>query len=592
MLFPPPRRLRLRGGRCRVRRPRLRRLLDPSVGPGPEAYRLTVDEEGAAVRAATERGLFYGERTWRQVMAQCAREGASPPCLEIADWPAYEVRGFYHDVSRGKVPTLRTLLGLAERCAAQKLNHLELYVEHTYAYRNHPEVWRGADPLTADKIRALDARCAALHIDLVPSFSTFGHCYGWIRDKFPGLNELERDVSHDPFSWKDRMDHYTLDCRNPASLALVREIVAEVRPLFRSRFFNLCGDETFDLGRGRNRELAARIGKGRLYVDFLKQVMEIVRENGATPLFWGDVIGHDPKLLGELPAEAVLLDWDYSAALSQTRAAAVAGKGRRFFVCPSVAGHNRWLPDYATAHANIVGLSKLGRKSGASGLLATDWGDYGHIHSLGAVWPGLVLGAAAAWNPESAALRKKPFRAAVSRHVFGDATGRLMGLLESLSAAARAPWTALCWVHQARSLSFPEEWIDRKTGLPHQLLKSSPRVHAAARRKIAALGREAEPLLMRCRPDDRLLVEEVRVGILGLAAMEEMVLFHLHRAGKSRALPIDPAETGRRLRELDRRLSRVWRSRNKASEYRRIAAVLRSMGAALGKGTQASSIVE
>jgi hypothetical protein len=36
-------------------------------------------------------------------------------------------------VARGKVPKLKTLLALADKCAHYKLNHLQLYVEHTFS---------------------------------------------------------------------------------------------------------------------------------------------------------------------------------------------------------------------------------------------------------------------------------------------------------------------------------------------------------------------------------------------------------------------------------------------------------------------------
>ena len=280
-LLIPPRRLRRLAGSVSART-KPRRVAPLVPRPEAGAFEVGIRPDGIELRAADEAGYFYAAQTLTRLRRQF---GAKLPALELADWPAFPVRGFYHDVTRGKVPTLKTLLSLAETCAAHRLNHLELYIEHTYAFARHPEVWQGADPLTADEIRALDARCAELHIELVPSFSTFGHFYTWIHNKFPELNELERNVSADPFTWWDRMSHYTLDCRDPRSLELVEEIIREVRPLFRSRHFNICCDETFDLGKGKNRVAAARLGNGRLYVDFLKSIMTVVRDCSAVPLF-------------------------------------------------------------------------------------------------------------------------------------------------------------------------------------------------------------------------------------------------------------------------------------------------------------------
>ncbi len=569
-IFPPPKKLRRLPGYCAAGK--TGRQIVSVARPETGAYRLSINKSGTRIQAAGEAGLFYAEQTLRQIDRQCP---GRRPCLEILDWPDYGVRGFYHDVTRGKVPTLKTLLQLAELCALYKLNHLELYIEHTYAFRNHPEVWAGADPLTADEILALDARCAELHIDLVPSFSTFGHFYTWIHLKFPELNELERDVSQDPFNWLDRMLHHTIDCRNPKSIRLIREIIREVRPLFRSKFFNICADETFDIGTGKNRKLAEKLGKGRLYVDFLKLIMAAVKAEGATPLFWGDVISHYPALLPEIPSDAIALDWDYSSKPNGGGARLIAETGRTFFVCPSVQGHNCWLPDSVTAHRNITRLARIGRKYGAAGLLNTDWGDYGHINTLGPTLPGLILGASAAWAPTSGLLARKKFNEAISRSVYGDSSGRLMSLLDKAAEACRGTWSLFAWNWQPRSPNKLPEWFAPDSGIPYSLNRYSARSHATALGRLNALETRIEKILSKCTTTDPLLIEELRVGLLGMQVMEEWHLFQQHESGRSKRLLCDPVRTATRLRELDRRLAAVWRKRNKPSEYYRISEVLR-----------------
>ena len=48
------------------------------------------------------------------------------------------------------------------------------------------------------------------------------------------------------------MAHYTLDASAPESLEFVRQMIDEFIPLFTSNKFNICCDETFDLGKGKN----------------------------------------------------------------------------------------------------------------------------------------------------------------------------------------------------------------------------------------------------------------------------------------------------------------------------------------------------
>ncbi len=546
----------------------------------PDAYRLTISAETILIEAATPTGLFYGRQTLRQIQLQSPK---GLPCLRILDWPEYPVRGFYHDVTRGKVPKLRTLLDLVDKCASYKINQLQLYIEHTFAFKNHPEVWQGSDPLTAEEIRTLDAHCAKRHIDLVPSFSTFGHLYGFVHTKkFQHLNELEWDISEDAFNWYDRQSGCTLDCRNPESLKLVREIITEVRPLFRSRYFNICCDETYDLGEGKNRSQAAKVGKGRLYISFLKKIMGVVRENGAIPMFWGDIIGRQhPGMVREIPAGAIALDWDYGAGLDHSKADVMERSGRTFYVCPGVTGWNRWINDYRNAYQNITRYAKLGKERGASGLLNTDWGDFGHINALGLSYPGLILGASAAWTLRSSGLRQNRMEAAISRWELGDSTGRLATLLREASSASLATWTAIAIWQQPRSRKMTAEWFYKDTGIPADVFKNSSRKHAAALRRILASTAKITTVLARAKPQDPWVADEIRTGLLGLRVQEEIFLLLQARVRPGRiSLPVS-RDVARRLRKLDTRLQREWLRRNKRNEYPRIRAVLLGAAATL-----------
>ena len=580
VLLPPPRRLAASKGTNVGTRPRVR-LAD--IGRSESgSYRLTITPGDVVIEAPHESGLYYGKQTLLQIRRQCS---GPLPCLKILDWPDFPVRGFYHDVARGKVPKLKTLLALADKCAHYKINQLHLYVEHTFAYQNHPEVWQGADPLTAEEIRALDAHCAKLHIDLVPSFSTFGHFYGFIHTKkFQHLNELERDVSDDPFNWWDRQQHYTLDCRNPESIALVREIIAEVRPHFRSKLFNICADETFDLGKGKNRKCAEKSGVGRLYMDFLKQIMAAVREAGATPMFWGDVIGTHPELVGEIPPDAIALDWDYDADLKHSFSELLQKAGCPFYVCSGVAGWCRPINDYRTAHRNITRFARLGRKRGAVGLLNTDWGDYGHINALGLSFPGLILGAAAAWNPLSPALGEGRMERALSRYELGDPTGRLLGLLREASTAGQlGSWQALSFWQQPRSNDMPDSWFGTESGLPDMIFKHPFQKHAAALRKIKTLTPKIERLLAKSSPLDPLVAQEIRTGLFALRVFEEIFLVLLGRANIQRSAPLKPARVAADVRTLEKRWRREWMKRNKPSEFHRVSAVLLGIAGSLAR---------
>ena len=67
-----------------------------------EGYRISVTEDGIVLDGGGEAGLLYAVQTMRQLIRQF---GARIPAVEIADEPAIANRGFYQDVSRGRIPT-------------------------------------------------------------------------------------------------------------------------------------------------------------------------------------------------------------------------------------------------------------------------------------------------------------------------------------------------------------------------------------------------------------------------------------------------------------------------------------------------------
>ena len=120
-----------------------------------EDYDLNITEQEIVITASSAAGAFYGIQTLKQLLMQ----GKRVPCMELHDCPEFSYRGFYHDVTRGRIPTLETLKKLADKAAFYKLNSLQLYVEHTFAFREYVGVNKGQEPLTPEDIRELDAYC-------------------------------------------------------------------------------------------------------------------------------------------------------------------------------------------------------------------------------------------------------------------------------------------------------------------------------------------------------------------------------------------------------------------------------------------------
>ena len=138
------------------------------------------------------------------------------------------------------------MYALIDRLASWKVNQVQLYSEHTFAYRNHPEVHADASPFTADEIRELDAFCRERHVELVPNQNCLGHMNRWLLARPRTARSRSRPTASSirTVSGHEAM---TIDPAHPGSLALVRELLGELLPLFSSRRVNIGLDETWEL---------------------------------------------------------------------------------------------------------------------------------------------------------------------------------------------------------------------------------------------------------------------------------------------------------------------------------------------------------
>jgi hypothetical protein len=398
-------------------------VLEPHVELPPQGYYLDIAAASICLTAPARAGLQHGLMTLRQLLRQFS--AALPACV-ITDWPDYAVRGVMLDISRDKIPTSATLAALVDRLAEWKFNHLQLYTEHAFAYQNHRDVWAGADPLTPDDVRWLDALCRARGIELAPNQNSFGHLSRWLR--LPRYRPLAEAPDGYMTPWGERRaEPMSLDPTNPASLDLLRELYDELLPNFSSRLFNVGCDETWDLGQGRSAAACAARGKGRVYLEFLLKIRDEVTRRGRTMQFWGDIILQHPELVGELPRDMIALDWGYEANHPFEREAATfAAAGLPFWVCPGTSSWNSLAGRTDNMLANIRAAAEAGLQHGAEGLLVTDWGDNGHWQPLPVSYAGFATAAAFGWNAQTAPAL--PLAALLDRHAFMDEAG-VMGQL-------------------------------------------------------------------------------------------------------------------------------------------------------------------
>ncbi len=426
-LLPRPRRVELSGevdlggGRDAVS---VRTVTDRSIRR--EGYRISIDADGnSTIAASDESGFFYGRATFDQLVR--VHGAGHLPVGTVEDWPDLAVRGVMLDVSRTKVPTLETLFGIVDRLASWKVNHLELYMEHTFSYAAHGDVWAGADPYTARDMEELGAYCSARHVELVPNQNTLGHMERWLcHERYSALG-IAKGVVKGPLGMP--FPASTLDPTNPRSLDLVRELLGELGASVPSGRFHVGLDEPWELPAARHLEWGS-------WVRRLRSAPEL---EGREMLVWGDFLAAHPELLSALPDGLTVCEWGYEADHPfASRSEALSGAGVGHWLCPGTSSWLSILGRVSNAIDNCRAAAAAASSSGgdAKGMLVADWGDFGHLQYLPVSEPGMAAVAALSWCESSNRhLNPVSVAALLDLHCFDDPEGHLGAALVALGDA-------------------------------------------------------------------------------------------------------------------------------------------------------------
>ena len=548
VLLPQPRLTERRAGTCPPNAPVAEHRRSPGIRP--QGYSIDLEPHRIALHAGDDAGMFYAHQTLEQIRRQ------SPdalPCLRILDWPDFPNRGVMLDISRDKVPTMRTLFELVDLLAHLKINQLQLYTEHTFAYSQHHEVWEHASPMTADEIRQLDAYCRERFIELVPNQNSFGHMERWLKHpRYRPLGEVEDGFT---FPWGFRHEGgFSLNPVDPRSLALIEGLYDELLPNFTSKQFNVGCDETFDLGLGKSKAECERRGKDRVYLEFLLKIYDAVKRRGRTMQFWGDIILHKPELIRELPRDVIALNWGYDwnhPFEKETRAFADAGLP--FYVCPGTSSWLSFSGKTDNAIANLRSAAENGLKSGAIGYLNTDWGDWGHLQYLPVSYMGFAYGAALSWCDESN--RDLPLPRALDLHVFRDRAGVMGQLMHDLGNVYQA-------VKQPMGNSSRLFWVLAGTPERKKLYEMITREeYDEAEHRVKSIVASIEGARMD-REDADLIKDEIRSAAAMLRHACRRGGWFLDRTSE------DPAELARDLSRIIDEHRRLWLARNRPGGLR------------------------
>ena len=331
-------------------------------------------------------------------LKQLCQQQTSLKCGHLIDAPDYPQRGIILDISRDKIPTLTHLFSLIDLWSELRINQLQLYTEHTFAWSQHQTVWADKSPVTAEEVQQIDRYCQSKGIELIINVATFGHMERWLAhpeykhlaEQTTGFYDQRGDFR--PFS-------FGLNPISQDSVNFVSGLIDELAPNFSSQNININFDETMDLGVSASKAACEASSKGQVYVDYLNKILTLTQAKGLHTQIFSDMLFQYPDILSQLPSNLTLLNWGYEADHPYDEEhQQLAQTGLPFHVVVSTCCFASISGRWQNAKTQMLRGAKSGLQFGATGYQISEWGDMGHAQQDIFPYAGYLYGAGLAWG--------------------------------------------------------------------------------------------------------------------------------------------------------------------------------------------------
>jgi len=275
---------------------------------------------------------------------------------------------------------LDALANNLEPLAKQGINVIILEVDYNFAFKSHPELRHGANPITREGARRFADACKKQNIRLIPEFQSLGH-QSWKEETFPLLTVYPKfDLTPGAFPNNDGLYCREWDPLNPEVWRVVFALMDEIIDAFQARALHVGMDEVFLLGSDKSPSTKGQ-DPGVLFAKAVNELHEhLVRKRKVEMLMWGDRLIDSKKFdLGEweasnngtaaaidsIPKDIIICPWHYEIRESYLSIPMFLDKG--FRVLPA-----SWKDVEATK-----ALIQFSREHGSPKLLGhmfTTWG--------------------------------------------------------------------------------------------------------------------------------------------------------------------------------------------------------------------------
>ncbi len=289
-------------------------ILDPQSGIAEEGYTLTTSVSGGAIiQAATQKGLFYGFQTLRQLMpAEAFSTGPTDPVVtswqlpivQISDEPRFPWRGIMVDVSR-KFQTKETIMKILDGMAACKLNTFHWHLTDDQGWRveilQYPLLTSTSGPhYTQAEIREVVTYAELRGITIVPEIDIPSHSSAAC-NAYPNLRS--RDSSG------DKLTSGIICAGDEYTYTFLSNVFTEVADLFPGSYVHIGCDEASTSSWTDCPDCQARktseglSSNAELFDYFIKRMRDGLTLLGKKTITWDEALAHNPS------QDQVIMSW-------------------------------------------------------------------------------------------------------------------------------------------------------------------------------------------------------------------------------------------------------------------------------------------
>lgn len=476
-----------------------------------QGYILISNKSKIYIEADSSQGIFYGIQTLIQLMNSTPTKKLISQ-VAIIDYPLLRIRGVSDDISRGQAATVENLKKFIKVLSHFKINHYYLvYMQDMFKFENHPEIGKGRGAYTKEEIKDLFAYAKKHFVELIPIFQTIGHFDNilhnekyWQYGEFPGSNSL--------------------NIANDKIYEILDGMIKDLSEAFKSEYFHIGADESWDVGKGASKEYVDKIGIGNAYLKHYKKIYEIVKSHGYKKIIiYHDIIYKYREVLEGLPKDMIVMYWKYNTKENHPILKKLKEFKLPLIVSPSIMDYNRLFPSFTRFEKNISNLIKNGYENGAIGEITSSWGDYSNKEIRENRFYGFIYSSQVGWNP-SKNVNPIKFWKGLLLHFFGINDPRLFKVIRTLRAVEdKKRLHSRSTFYYNHFFSHP---YNKKSSLYRKNLKTS---------KFDSLIKNMDDIIVICKDLEK-IVPKNKENIRVLAFIAKHIKFYCNKRIKSKKL--------------------------------------------------------